>query len=685
MSTTNPLLTPSTLPNKAPPFDQIRQEHYKPAVESAIEQARNNIEAIKANDAAPDFANTIEALETASETLEYVMSVFYNQLTANGNDDMQALAEELGPITSDFSSDVMLDPDLFARIETVYNQRDDLDLTAEQATLLTETYKDFVRGGARLNQGDQQRLREINAEMSTLGPAFMNNVKKSTENYKLVLSADDEVAGLPGNVLETARQTGEEHGHPGKWVFTLDIPSFLPFMQYADRRDLRETIWQAFSSRAYGDAYDNRATITRVIELRHERAKLLGYIDHAGYVLEKRMAGSPDIVWDFLETLLNTYKPAARKDLDDLQELARQQDGIEEIRPWDVAYYAEKLKQARYNFSSEDLRPYFELRQVLKGCFRHFEMLFNLQFIANNDYPVWHADVTAYDVYDADDARFMGTLYADFHPRTGKKDGAWMTTYRDQGVFRGQIERPVVAINCNFTKPAGETPALLTHEEVLTLFHEMGHAIHVLLADTTYQSLSGPNVKWDFVELPSQLQENWLFERETLDSLASHYKTGESIPDDLLDKMQRAKNHLVGWSGLKQVNLSRLDMHWHTTAPEHIHSVESFEDRATAQSSLFPRYGGPFSTAFNHIFAGAYSAGYYSYKWAETLEADAFEMFQENGLYDRETADAYRREVLAKGGTEDPNTLYKRFRGRSAGTHSLLRREGLLDDDSEAA
>lgn len=678
--TANPLLQISTLPNHAPPFDRVREDDYLPAVEQAIVEARRNIDAIKTNAALPDFENTIVALETASETLGVVTSVFYNQLSAAGNDGLHDLSEKIGPLSADFSSDVILDAGLFARVRAVHGRRDSLKLTPEQATLLDETWKGFVRGGALLDEGKKKRLREINQRLSVLGPVFMNNVTKSAEKFQLLISDEKDLAGLPDSALAGARHAAEEKGHQGQWLFTLDVPSYLPFMQFADNRILREKMWRAFGSRAYGDEFDNSATILEVVRLRDERAKLLGYRNHAHFTLEERMAQTPESVSAFLEKLKKAYYPAAHKDLKQLQEFARKNNGPADLQPWDVAYYSEKLKNSLFDFSSEDLRPYFPLPTVLKGCFEHFSRLFGLRFTENKSYPVWHPDVQAFDVHDEGDGRFIGTLYADFFPRPGsKKDGAWKTSYRSQGLFHGKVERPVIAIVCNFTKPMPDRPSLLTHDEVLTLFHEMGHAVHGLVSDVTYASLAGTNVKWDFVELPSQVQENWVYQKETLDMLSGHYQTGEKIPAILIEKLKASKNFMAGWAGLRQVNFGVLDMAWHTADPADITDVAMFEDKATAGTTLFPRLSGPQSSAFSHLFAGGYGAGYYSYKWAEVLDADAFELFMQRGLYDQKTARSYRREVLARGGSEHPAVLYRRFRGRDADPDALLRAEGLLD------
>lgn len=678
MTAQNPLLQDFTLPNNVPPFDKIKEEHYLPAVQAAIEEARANIEAIKKNGASPDFANTVGALETASERLGTITTIFYNQLSAAGTDALESLAQEIGPLNSNFGSDVIMDAELFKRVKAVYDQRETLPLTTEEKTILDDCYKGFVRGGALLSEEDKQKLRKINEQLSVLGPDFSNNAKKSAESFSLIVDNEEDLKGLPPTSVTAAAEEAEERGHKGKWVFTLDYPSFGPFVTYADNRALRETMWRAFGSRAYKDEFDNSGNVLKIVTLKDERAKLLGYKNHADFVLEQRMAKSPDTVMSFLKKLLATYKPSAQKDLADLKAFAAESGFKGDIMPWDIAYYSEKLKEKLFQFSSEDFRPYFPLEPVLTGTFEHFSKLFGITFTPSDKYPLWHEDVMTYDVTDSKSGNFMGVFYADFYPRKGKKQGAWMTSYREQGTFTEGMKRPLVAIVCNFTKPTKEAPSLLTHDEVLTLFHEMGHAMHMMLSNVKYPSHSGTSVLWDFVELPSQVQENWAYTKETLDLFAKHYQTGESIPQDLLDKLYASKNFFVGWMGLRQANLGLLDMAWHSTDPSTIKDVAEFEDATTKDTTLFPRMAGPTSTSFTHIFGGGYSAGYYSYKWAEVLDADTFELFQEKGLYDSETATRYKNEVLAKGGSEDPAVLYRNFRGRDADPDALLRREGLL-------
>lgn len=681
--TENPLLQPFDLPHQAPPFDTIKASHFLPAVKQAIEEARGNIEAIKAASGEPTFDNTIVALETASERLGTVTGIFYNQLHCNGDDQLEALADEIGPLNANFSSDVAMDEALFARVKAVYDKRDTLGLNAEQQTLLEDTYIGFVRGGALLEGEDRDSLREINEQMSVLGPAYNQNVKKSADDFEMIITDEKDLAGLPKTAIDAAAMTAEDHDMAGKWLFTLDYPSYVPFITYADNRALREQIWRAFASRAYKDQYDNCGNVLKIVNLRDQRAKLLGYDNHAHYVLERRMAKDPETVQSFLHKLLKTYKPAAEADLAMLKDFAATQNGPEDLKPWDIAYYSEKLKQDKFKFSSEDFRPYFPLDNVLKGTFGHFTKLFGLDFVEAPQYPTWHEDVKTFEVRDGDD--FVGLLYADFFPRKGKKPGAWKTSYRDQGLHNGKIERPIVAIVCNFTKPTKDTPSLITFDEVETLFHEMGHAIHALLSNVTYASHAGTSVLWDFVELPSQVQENWCYKKETLDLFAEHYETGEKIPADLVEKLNAAKNYMIAWAGLRQTGFGMLDMAWHTADPSTIEDVAAFEDNAMKDAALFPRLSGPMSASFSHIFAGGYAAGYYSYKWAEVLDADTFEFFEETGLYNQDTAGKYKDEILSKGGSEHPSILYRRFRGRDADPNALLRREGLVEKGSKVA
>lgn len=681
----NPLLTPSTLPNQAPAFDQIRDEHYRPAIEQGLKEVKAEFETLKNNPDAPTFENTIIALENMGEALSHVMEILGNQVSAAGTPALVEIKQETAPQLAEFYSSVAMDEKLFARIKAVWDKdQNNPKLTPEQKTLLKNTYDGFRRSGALLEGAEKERMKEINIAFSTLGTQFNENIKNSMEAFTLVIDKQADLAGLPEDVISAAAARAEKKEMLGKWLFTLDYPSFGPFVTYADNRALREVLWRAFSTRAWKDDFDNQETIKQIVSLSYESANLLGYKTPAHYVLEDRMSEKPETVFGFLDKLKGAYRDAALRDLEALKEFAVKNGGPADLKPWDIAYYSEKMKEFVFGFSSEDLRPYFPLEKVLSGCFEHFSRQFGVTFTENKKYPAWADDVKAFDVIDTKTKAFIGTFYADFHPRTGKKPGAWMTGYRSQGLYNGKIERPIIAIVCNFTEPLPDKPSLLTHDEVTTLFHEMGHAMHGLLSNVTYRSLSGTSVKWDFVELPSQVQENWAYTRETLDLISGHWQTGEKIPDDLFEKLNKAKNFMVASMGLRQVNLGLLDMTWYTTDPKEIESqygfdVFKFEEEVTKDTRLFPMLAGPTSTSFSHIFGGGYASGYNSYKWAEVLDADAFSFMTERKIYDEERLMKYRREILERGGTEHPAILYRNFRGKDADPDALLRREGLLD------
>lgn len=691
MTANNPLLTPSNLPNHAPAFDKIKDEHFLPAIEQGLSEAKAELEALKNNKDAPTFDNTIVALENMGETLGHIMEILGNQISAAGTPALVEIKQETAPRLAEFYSSVSMDEDLFARIKAVWDKdHDNPSLTTEQKTLLKNTYDGFRRSGALLKGKDKERMKEINIAFSTLGTQFNENIKDSMEAFSLVIDKESDLSGLPEDVIAAAKSRADKKEMPGKWLFTLDYPSYGPFVTYADSRALREKMWRAFGTRAWKDDFDNQNTIKQIVSLSYESANLLGYKTPAHFVLEDRMSEKPDTVFAFLDKLKGAYKNSAIRELKELKEYAAKNGGPAELMPWDIAYYSEKMKEAVFGFSSEDLRPYFPLDKVLDGCFQHFSRQFGVTFTENKAYPVYADDVKAFDVTDSKTKAFIGTFYADFHPRTGKKPGAWMTGYRSQGLYHGKVERPIIAIVCNFTEPLPDKPSLLTHDEVTTLFHEMGHAMHGLLSAVTYRSLASPNVKWDFVELPSQVQENWAYTRETLDLISGHWQTGEKIPDDLFQKLNKSKNFMIASMGLRQVNLGLLDMTWYTTDPKDIEKkygfdVFKFEEEVTKDTRLFPMLAGPTSTSFGHIFGGGYASGYNSYKWAEVLDADAFYFMTEKAIYDEERLMRYRREILERGGTEHPAILYRNFRGQDADPDALLRREGLLDDGTKAA
>lgn len=677
-NTDNPLLKTFDTPYQTPPFDSIKPEHFIPAVESSIDIARSNIANIKNNTDAPTFKNTIEALETSSEDLGTVAGIYYALLSVLGSDDYQSLAEQIGPMSSLFSSEVSMDQTLFERIKTVYDDKENHDYNEVEATLLQDTYDGFVRSGALLPEDKQEQLKELNQQSSTLSPEFSNNVTKSSAQYELRITDVSDLSGIPETALDSAKQAATEKGYNGEWLFTLDFPSYIPLMTYADKREIREKVWKAFSNRGYGGEFDNTPTLKTIVSLRQQKMALMGYKLYSDFVLEDRMAKTTDTVLQFLNKLKATYKPAAEKDLKELQAFAKETADINELMPWDVGYFAEKRKVSLFDFSDEELRPYFPLEKVLEGTFTHFSNLFSLTFKERKDIQTWHKDVPAFEVTDKDTGAPYGILYADFYIRENKRAGAWMGTFRDHGLFKGETPPAVIEIVCNFPKPTKDRPSLLSFNDVETLFHEMGHALHGLLGRTTYHSTSGTNVLWDFVELPSQLQENWLYEPETLAMVSSHYETGATIPANLIQKLKDSKNYMSGWGGLRQVSMATLDMMYHCTPDLEVDDIIAFEDSAIKDCTFFERMGGPSSTSFSHIFAGGYAAGYYSYKWAEVLDADAFEAFKENGLYDQDTAKKYRAMILEKGGSKDPAQLYRDFRGRDADPEALLRREGLL-------
>lgn len=670
---------------QAPDFSTYIDFDYLSAIRKAIALAKTRIETIKAQPT-QGFA-AIVALETCDEELNDVLQIFYNLLGTDSTDTLQELAQEIGPLGAAFASDVSQDEGLFAIIKKLWDTRDTLGLTPVQTMVLEKHYLSFVRNGALLDAKAKARIKDIDAEESRLGPSFADNYRKSSKAFTLLITDEAELAGLPASARTAAAEEADAKGHAGAWLFTLDYPSYGPFMMYADRRDLRERMWRAFARRAFGDDFDNQALVKTIVGLRHERAQLLGYKDYASYVLERRMAETPAQVHAFLERLTQVALPAAKSELNELEAFAKEAGATLPLKPWDVSYYAEKLKQARYAFDAEQLRPYFPVDAVLKGCFAHCERLFGLSFKAASGYPLYHPDVQTYEVVDTESGKPLGLLYADFHPRDGKRSGAWQSTFRERRITctGGNVALPLAAIVCNFTKPTREAPSLLTFDEVETLFHEMGHALHTLLTDIDYPSISGTSVYWDFVELPSQIMENWLTEKETLDLFARHYQTDAPIPAPLLDALKQSQNFMAGSFLLRQIQLCTLDMAWHSTNPALIGNVLDFERQTLAPLTLMPYEDGCVSTSFGHLFAGGYAAGYYSYQWAEVLDADAFSLFVENGLYHAPTGRAFREHVLSKGGSEHPLALFTRFRGRAPDPDAALRKRGLLPDTAQAA
>ncbi|MGB3948876.1 MAG: M3 family metallopeptidase [Bacteroidia bacterium] len=685
MTTTNPLLQKFDTPFNTIPFETIKLEHYKPAIQTAIDWGKAEIEAIKNNKETPNFNNTIEALERSGKQLELISSTFFNLNSAETSDELQAIAQEISPWLTAYGDDILLDDVLFARIKTAYENTDKKSLTPEQLMLLEKTYKGFVRNGANLDAESKNKLKDINTKLSKLSLTYGENVLKDSNSYELWISDEAQLAGLPDGIKEAAAMAAKEKGKENAWLFTLDYPSYVPFMMYSEVRPLREQLYKAYGSRAFGDNdCNNEAIVKEIASLRHQRANLLGYSSHATFTLEERMAEKPSKVYELLNELLEYAKPVAIKELKDVQEMSNRLNGPQPIERWDFAYYSEKLKKERFSINDEILKPYFQLENVIDGAFKAATQLFGITFEQRTDIQTYHKDVTTYEVKDAT-GKHLAVFYADFFPRPSKRNGAWMTSFVNQNKYDGIEKRPHVSIVCNFTKPTATKPSLLTFNEVTTLFHEFGHALHGMLANGYYESLSGTSVYWDFVELPSQLMENWCYEKECLDMFARHYQTNELIPMELVQKIKDSANFMSGYQTVRQVGLGKLDMAWHDLKALPTESVSEFEGNATKETELFPPLKGiNTSCAFSHIFQGGYSSGYYSYKWAEVLEADAFEYFKENGIFNTEIAKKFNDNVLSKGGSEHPMVLYKRFRGQEPSTKPLLRKSGLLKAEKVA-
>lgn len=676
----NPLLAEFDTPFNVPPFEKIKVEHYEPAFKEAMLQQKQAIETIINSTEEPTFENTIEALEYSSALLSRVINVYYPLSSANTNKEMQELAQRIAPMLSSHGDDISLNPALFEKVKAVYDKKDELGLNLEQQMLLQKTYDGFVKGGANLPEEKQARFREINEALSVLTVQFGNNVLAETNSYELVIDNEADLSGLPQGVIHAAAEAATDRGHEGKWVFTLDNPSWIPFVQYADNRELRKELFTAYSMRGNnGNENDNKEIIAQLVPLRMERAQLLGYDSHAQYVLEDNMAKDPETVMNFMSGLWEPAINRAKGELKELQKMIDAEGGKFQLEPWDWWYYAEKVRAQKYDLDQNELKPYFALETVKKGIFLLTEKLYGLQFEELKNMPIYHPEVVAYEVKEADGSH-VGILYMDFYPRASKSGGAWMTEYRGQHVTQeGEFISPVITIVTNFTRPSGDTPALLSLDETETFFHEFGHALHGLMAKSTYPRLAGTNVPRDFVELPSQVMENWCTDPQFLRMYAFHYETGEVIPDELIAKIEASGSFNQGFGTTEFLAAAILDMEYHTiTQPEKI-DVESFEKEAMDKLGLIdeiiPRYR---STYFQHIFSGGYSSGYYSYIWAGLLDADAYEAFKETGdIFDAATARRFRT-LLEKGGTEDPAELYRAFRGADPNPKALLRQRGLI-------
>ena len=673
----NPLLTESTAPFGAPEFDKIKNEHYLPAFEQGIAEAKAEIDAIVANQEEPTFENTIEAMEYAGQTLNKVASIFYAVMEAHTDETKQEIAEQISPMLTEYSMYVSLNNDLFQRVKAVYEQKDSLGLAQDQMTLLEDNYKSFVRGGANLSDEDKAVYSKLSEELSLLTLQFSKNVLAATNAYTLNITDSTELGGLPEFVKTMAAETAAEKGLEG-WAITLDYPSYGPFLKYSTNRELRKQVWMAYNTRAIGGENDNTEIVKKIVDLRIKIANILGYETYADYALENRMAKTKQTVDEFVMQLLEPSMEFAKKDVADVLAYAKK-NGFEEnvLQPWDFSYWSERYQEAEYSLSAEELKPYFQLESCIDAVFGLATRLYGITFEERNDIPVYHQDVKVYEVKDADGSH-LSLFYADFFPRASKRGGAWMTDFRGQSIRDGVEYRPFVTIVCNFTKPTADAPALITHDELTTFLHEFGHALHGMLAKGRYPSLTGTSVSRDFVELPSQIMENWAFEPEYLNSFAKHYQTGEPIPAELIEKIVAAKNYLAAYGQIRQLHFGYLDMAWHSLKEVPAVGTVEFEQSVLAPWGVLPAAeGAAFSTSFSHIFSGGYSAGYYSYKWAEVLEADAFSLFKEKGIFNTEVADSFRKNILEMGGAEDEAVIYRNFRGHDPQPEALMKKLGL--------
>ena len=675
----NPLLTESSAPFGAPQFDKIRNEHYLPAFEAGIAEAKAEIDAIVANQEEPTFENTIEAMEVSGQTLNNVAGIFFNLMEADTDDQMQEIAEKVSPMLTEYSMYVSLNADLFQRVKAVYEKKDELGLAPDQMKLLEDNYKGFVRGGANLSDEDKELYSKWSEELSLITLQFSKNVLAATNAYVLNITDSTQLGGLPEFVKTMAAETAAEKGLEG-WAFTLDAPSYSPFLKYSSERELRKQIWTAYNTRAIGGEFDNTDIVKKIIDLRIKIANILGYETYADYALEERMAKSRTTVNDFIKNLLEPSMAYAKKDVADVYEYAKK-NGFEgtQLESWDFSYWSEKYQQAEYSLSAEELKPYFQLESCIDAVLGLATRLYGITFKELDNVPVYHEDVKVYEVNDADGSH-LALFYADFFPRASKRGGAWMTEFRGQSIVNGVERRPFISTVMNFTKPTADAPALITHDELTTFLHEFGHALHGIFAEGRYGSLTGTNVSRDFVELPSQIMENWAFEPEYLNSFAKHYQTGEPIPAELIEKVVAAKNYLAGYAQVRQLHYGYLDMAWHSLTELPAENAVAFEQKVLAPYSVMPPVeGAAFSTSFSHIFSGGYSAGYYSYKWAEALEADAFSLFKEKGIFNTEVSNSFRENILSKGGAEDAAVIYRNFRGRDPEPEALMKKLGLTE------
>lgn len=675
----NPLLKPFNTPHQTAPFNEIETSHYEQAMEEGMKMGNEEIKNIIENSDEPTFENTILAVENSGKVLDRVTTIFFNLLSAETNDEMDGIAERITPKLTEYSNNISLNEALFDRVKVVYSNKSNLNLSPEEEKLLEKTYDGFVRHGANLSAEDKEKFRKLSSDLSSLTLKFSQNHLKETNKYELHITDVKQLEGLPESALEAAAHTAKEKNKEG-WVFTLHAPSYVPFMKYCSNRELRKTLYMAYNTQCtHNDEFDNNEIVKQLVNTRMQIAILLGFKNHADYVLRKRMAENSSNVYNLLNNLIEAYKPTAEKEIAEIEETAKKIEGNDfEIMPWDFSYYSEKLKNEKYKFDEESLRPYFKLENVISGVFGLATKLYGITFEENKSIPVYHPDVNAYEVKDKDGS-FLAVLYADFHPRAGKRSGAWMTNFKEQWIDEnGYNSRPHVSVTMNFTKPTAEKPALLTFSEVTTFLHEFGHALHGIFANTRFQSMSGTNVYWDFVELPSQIMENFAVEKDFLNTFAKHYITGELIPDSTVQSIVDSQNFNVAYACMRQVSFGLLDMAWYTRSEAFTGNVKDFEKKAWEKAQLLPQIEDTcMSVQFGHIMSGGYSAGYYSYKWAEVLDADAFSMFKENGIFDKKTAERFRECILSKGGTEHPMVLYRNFRGQEPTIDALLIRNGI--------
>ena len=677
----NPLLLPFNTPHETIPFHLIKIEHFEPAILEGMQAEDNEIAAIVANSEIPTFNNTILSLEHSGKLLERTLTIFFNLMSAETNDAMDALAEKMMPLISEHENNIRLNAELFQRIKAVYNNRLEFGLSDEESVLLDKVYDGFIRNGADLSEEKKNEFRKLSNDLSMLTLRFSQNNLKETNKFELYLEDEGQLEGLPESAVEAAvcaaREKGKDHG----WLFTLHAPSYVPFMKYCKCRELRKRMYMAYNTQCtHDDELNNFEIVKQLVNTRMELAHLLGYSNYAEYVLKKRMAENSNKVYTLLEELIAAYKPVAIEEVEEVKQLAQKMEGTDfELMPWDFSYYSEKLKNEKYQFDEEELRPYFELNAVIDGVFGLATRLYGLTFHENTEIPVYHPDVKAYEVFD-EDGSFLAVLYADFHPRAGKRSGAWMTSYKEQWIDSdGMNSRPHVAVVMNFTKPTADKPALLTFSEVNTFLHEFGHALHGIFANSRFASLSGTNVYWDFVELPSQIMENFAIEGDFLNTFAKHYKTGEPIPESFIQRLVQASNFNVAYACMRQVSFGLLDMAWYTRTESFEGDVSQYERNAWKEALILPQVDETcMSVQFSHIMSGGYSAGYYSYKWAEVLDADAFSVFKEHGIFNKEVASSFRNNILSRGGTEHPMVLYKRFRGQEPTIDALLKRNGII-------